>query len=119
MFRRCTRERETHLFDLHAVSVFEVGGLEQDQEVEVPGPAKIRHEDGIARHRRKEGLPRGVGHSGRDVVLVGASQRVFDVEQLLPLDRGMVGWFLEDQPQPRQVPQETHDSVEVKRRQGT
>jgi hypothetical protein len=46
-----------HLADLKAEHFFKVGGLRDEEQVEGPAAAKVRNDDGIDGHGRKEAPP--------------------------------------------------------------
>lgn len=84
----------------------EVGGLGEDKEVEVPGAAEVGDHDGVDGHGMEEGVPRGRRYR-RQGLLRRGPQGFLDVEQLPRRDRRMEPRFLERQPQPATVPDQT------------
>lgn len=63
-----------YLCQPRAESVVEIRRLKKDEQVEIPGPTKIRHENRITRERREEGHPRSIFKSRSDVCRLGLAK---------------------------------------------
>lgn len=87
--------------------MLEIAGLEEHQQVEVPGATEVGDDDGVDRHGGEEGVPGGGGDGGQGS-LCRRADGLLDVEQLPTRDRRVLGRSLERQPQPRDVPQHPH-----------
>lgn len=87
--------------------MLEIAGLEEHQQVEVPGATEVGNDDGVDRHGGEEGVPGGGGDCGQGS-LRGGADGLLDVEQLPSRDGRMLGRPLKRQPQPRDVPQHPH-----------
>lgn len=109
------RAHEARLLHLKTELVLEERGLEQHQEVEVPGAAEVGHNDGVDRHRAHHFPPRSRlqgWHRGMSRL----PERFLDVLQLGYADGRMFARVLEAQPYPEHVPYDSEHPVGVERR---
>lgn len=92
--------------------------MKNHKQVKIPRSTEISNEDSVARHGRKERLPGGVGDRWYGLHLRMFSQGTLDVRQFFRLYARVVSRLLEHQPQPRHVPDQSHDAVEDEGRPG-
>lgn len=96
--------RETCLEQSHVESFVHKTSLKKHQQIEVPGPAKISHDDGVHRHGSQELPPRRRGECRHGHLGLSLAKGVFDVTKLACRDARVFRWLLERQPQPETVP---------------